>query len=352
MEDTMKNTQNILLALLAFILIVPNAFAQNEQKQAAMTELRTQLRAYHIQNIQPKLKVWKEQLDGAMSTADLEKLNEIRAEAEKHRDKMFSMRKEMRDNNRQNNPNCTGDGIRKKDGTCMKDGNGIKGGKGMRKGKDRPEDCNGSRKMDGEFQKDMRLFGEQLKPLAEKYQSTLQNISQQAKPEVELWKTETSKIIDAWKEKYKDQIAEFKGKHSDRAFNQPGRMPKGPNFDFDNKRNTARFMLWNGCDRDPIAEEMLMNDESSITNLRNSPNPFSQTTTIRFEIQKESLVTLTILDAAGNEITKLLNKNLPAGEHSAVFNPSKIGKTLPNGTYFYKLQTNTITETGKMIYTK
>ena len=388
----MKTSKIIIIAtiaLVAFVIITSAVFTQASTTSTPRKELRTLLKQYHDQNIQPKLQTWKEQLDAAMSTADLEKLNTLRAEAQQSRSEMIAKKREMRDNWQQNNPNCNGEGLRKRDGSCDGTGVGRGNGEGMRK---RDGSCDGTgvgrgngegmRKRDGscagtgvgrgngdgngrnginsgrygnqsqDCLLETQKFANEIKPIAEKYKSILSKIANEAKPEVEKWRKETQNIIDNWKNEHKDEIAKFRGNRSERSFDGWGGMPRGPRFDFDNQRNTARFMLWNGNQNNPIAEELLEADDLTITNLRNSPNPFSDATTIRFELDKETMVTLTILDNKGDVITTLLNKIMPAGEHSMIYTPGKNGKSIPNGTYFYKLQTSNFSETGKMILVK
>ena len=368
----MKTSKIIIIAtiaLVAFVIITSAVFTQASTTSTPRKELRTLLKQYHDQNIQPKLQTWKEQLDAAMSTADLEKLNTLRAEAQQSRSEMIAKKREMRDNWQQNNPNCNGEGLRKRDGSCDGTGVGRGNGEGMRKrdgscagtGVGRGNgDGNGRNGINsgryGNQSQDCLLetqkFANEIKPIAEKYKSILSKIANEAKPEVEKWRKETQNIIDNWKNEHKDEIAKFRGNRSERSFDGWGGMPRGPRFDFDNQRNTARFMLWNGNQNNPIAEELLEADDLTITNLRNSPNPFSDATTIRFELDKETMVTLTILDNKGDVITTLLNKIMPAGEHSMIYTPGKNGKSIPNGTYFYKLQTSNFSETGKMILVK
>lgn len=65
----------------------------------------------------------------------------------------------------------------------------------------------------------------------------------------------------------------------------------------------------------------------------NYPNPFSQSTTIRFQLSRSMHVVLQVFNLAGQEIATLLNATLPAGEHSAVWEASN----LPSGVYLCRL---------------
>ena len=78
------------------------------------------------------------------------------------------------------------------------------------------------------------------------------------------------------------------------------------------------------------------------------PNPFNQTTTIKYQIPKMSFVILKVYDVLGNEITTLVNEEKQAGEYEIKFEP----KGLQSGIYFYRIGTGNFVETKKMILMK
>jgi len=78
---------------------------------------------------------------------------------------------------------------------------------------------------------------------------------------------------------------------------------------------------------------------------QNYPNPFNPSTKIEFRITDLEFVSLKVYDILGNEITTLLNEELPAGEHAVEFN----GLGLSSGIYFYQLRAGSLLETKKMI---
>jgi hypothetical protein len=81
---------------------------------------------------------------------------------------------------------------------------------------------------------------------------------------------------------------------------------------------------------------------------QNFPNPFNPSTTIEFELKKQSAVTLDVFDVLGRKVSTLLNKTLIPGRHQVEFN----GRNLSTGTYFYQLKTNEQTKTKKMSIVK
>ena len=78
---------------------------------------------------------------------------------------------------------------------------------------------------------------------------------------------------------------------------------------------------------------------------QNFPNPFNPTTEIRFDLEQSGPTVLKIYNMLGQEVAKLLDENLQAGPYKVTFEP--IG--LPSGVYIYRLQSNGLNETRKML---
>ena len=81
---------------------------------------------------------------------------------------------------------------------------------------------------------------------------------------------------------------------------------------------------------------------------QNYPNPFNPSTTISFELPKQSKVRLSVYNALGEEVVELLNKNISAGKYQVNFD----GSNLSSGLYFYKISTNNFVDVKKMILLK
>ena len=81
---------------------------------------------------------------------------------------------------------------------------------------------------------------------------------------------------------------------------------------------------------------------------QNYPNPFNPTTAIKFEIPKESYVTLRVYNSIGKDVAELVNRELSAGQYQISFD----AKDLPSGIYYYKLQAGEFTQTRKMLLVK
>ncbi len=81
---------------------------------------------------------------------------------------------------------------------------------------------------------------------------------------------------------------------------------------------------------------------------QNYPNPFNPSTRIKFHLPENTFTSLKIYDVSGREIMNMINEKLQRGEYEYEFN----GSDLPSGVYFYKLETESYTQTRKMILIK
>lgn len=77
---------------------------------------------------------------------------------------------------------------------------------------------------------------------------------------------------------------------------------------------------------------------------QNYPNPFNPQTTIEFNLQKDSFLTLTIYNVLGQELKKLAEGTFKAGINRITFSSEKF----PSGTYFYELKTKEFSQVKKM----
>ncbi|CAN5523690.1 hypothetical protein BH10BAC5_BH10BAC5_23330 [soil metagenome] len=83
---------------------------------------------------------------------------------------------------------------------------------------------------------------------------------------------------------------------------------------------------------------------------QNYPNPFNPSTHINYYLPKSSYVTLKIYTLVGKEIATVVNERQNSGNYSIEFNTANYN--LPSGIYFYRLETNDLSETRKMILLK
>jgi hypothetical protein len=83
---------------------------------------------------------------------------------------------------------------------------------------------------------------------------------------------------------------------------------------------------------------------------QNQPNPFANTTLIRFDLPVASNVRLEVFDAQGRRIQTVANGAFPAGYHAVRWEPSRsaAGRLGP-GVYFYRIQAGTFRDRRKMV---
>lgn len=86
---------------------------------------------------------------------------------------------------------------------------------------------------------------------------------------------------------------------------------------------------------------------------QNYPNPFNPNTTIEFELEKSSNVSIDIYSINGELVKSILSNDLSAGTHKINWDGSSdSGTRLSSGVYFYKLTVDNISLTKKMILLK
>jgi len=92
----------------------------------------------------------------------------------------------------------------------------------------------------------------------------------------------------------------------------------------------------------------------SVTELHgNYPNPFNPETTIRFSLNVDQKVKLTIYNIAGQKVATIVDDLLTSGEHSVVWNARSVDNNrISSGIYFYRLQTEDSVHTRKMLLLK
>jgi photosystem II stability/assembly factor-like uncharacterized protein len=111
--------------------------------------------------------------------------------------------------------------------------------------------------------------------------------------------------------------------------------------------------IYGGVWRRPLSDITGIQNISSETPSKyslsqNYPNPFNPTTNIKFSIVNTGEVKLVVYDIQGREVQTLVNESLKPGTYEAAFDAS----SLNTGVYFYKLITNTFSETKKMLLIK
>jgi Secretion system C-terminal sorting domain len=82
--------------------------------------------------------------------------------------------------------------------------------------------------------------------------------------------------------------------------------------------------------------------------LQNYPNPFNPTTTIIFSVPKTMHVSLSIYNSMGQEVSKLISKDMSVGVYTAMWNASGFA----SGVYYYRIIAGNFIETKKLLLLK
>ena len=86
---------------------------------------------------------------------------------------------------------------------------------------------------------------------------------------------------------------------------------------------------------------------------KNYPNPFNPATTIVYSLERRSQVEVAIFNLLGQKIATLVKGEMPAGEHSVVWNGTDLGgNQVASGIYLYQLRAGEFVDSRKMLLLK
>jgi hypothetical protein len=83
---------------------------------------------------------------------------------------------------------------------------------------------------------------------------------------------------------------------------------------------------------------------------QNYPNPFNPETNIEFSVPSTQNMRLEVYSLLGQKVKTLVDRQVDAGIHSVRWDGTNdIGVDVPSGVYFYRLASETFTQTNKMV---
>jgi len=208
----------------------------DEKTVEALKGLHQTMTAWTRTNVLPQVRTWKSELDGAMSAADLATLNGLRARAKALQTERASLMAEV--------------------GTAWKNGDKEAAKAGRQKMKDIGEKH--------------RALARELKPLAEKYSSTLKTIGAEARPKAKEWRSQGRDVAMKWLAEHRSEFTEEQMEHLQHGIGffgggHGGRHGKG----MKGKRGlVVRFMLWDGSDFTEHSGQGMPGMDGGLPNLR------------------------------------------------------------------------------------
>ncbi|WP_299701491.1 S8/S53 family peptidase [uncultured Pontibacter sp.] len=111
---------------------------------------------------------------------------------------------------------------------------------------------------------------------------------------------------------------------------------------------TRTHGLWNSGEQ-PLAAEstsnLVISEEGKLVSY---PNPFSESTTIRYAVEQDGPVLVEVFDILGQKVRTLVSESKTAGNHSVDFR----AENLPAGTYIYKVEAGNKVYSNKMLLAK
>jgi len=94
--------------------------------------------------------------------------------------------------------------------------------------------------------------------------------------------------------------------------------------------------------------EEVNNMPQGFTLSQNFPNPFNPSTTIKFSLPKATHVTLSIYNSLGQEVSKLISKDMNAGVYTTEWNATSFA----SGVYYYRIVASGFVQTKKLLLLK
>ena len=86
---------------------------------------------------------------------------------------------------------------------------------------------------------------------------------------------------------------------------------------------------------------------------QNYPNPFNPETKIRFELPKNTHVTLKIFNVLGQQVATLINSDMKSGYHLVKWDgKNQFGIRVASGVYYYRLETTEFSRSMRMLLIK
>lgn len=134
-----------------------------------------------------------------------------------------------------------------------------------------------------------------------------------------------------------DTTVTSKPKITDTRKNKPAYLKNGVKVNFVPFKPQVDKVFGNTSSVPPKIKEVdttVKEDNKILNNVKVYPNPVTDFLNLTFLVNKDSNVTIMIMDVLGNEVATLFSERLPAGQQNQSFN---IASKLTSGFYFIRL---------------
>ncbi len=100
----------------------------------------------------------------------------------------------------------------------------------------------------------------------------------------------------------------------------------------------------------PVEIRETLSLPTACTLSQNRPNPFNPDTVLRYTLPREERVVLRVFSSLGQEVVRLVDRNVPAGDHRTVWNgQDRYGRTAASGVYLGCLEAGPSRSVVKMV---
>lgn len=114
----------------------------------------------------------------------------------------------------------------------------------------------------------------------------------------------------------------------------------------DNANLFIQNFLLTGLDNPTTSDELVKNFDL----LSVYPNPFNPVTTLTYQIPRRSRVEIKVFNVSGQEVRRLVNRELPSGKHEVQWDSrNNFGNLVASGIYFATMTSENFAKTVKMI---
>lgn len=125
-------------------------------------------------------------------------------------------------------------------------------------------------------------------------------------------------------------------------------------FDEEYEAKPAYFAIQEVLENAPAGTmDVPQPDEHTSRLQKNFPNPFRESTSIAYNIEKRTKVDVSVFNTTGRKITTLVNEEKPAGHYETGWNgKNDAGGPVPPGIYFCRIRAGNFIRSCKMILQK